>query len=134
MNEALDDVGDTESRPEHEIDCRSLRRLRSGKSRRIIRYWDRCSNSMEHSLFYYSQPARPPPSHSETALAGTPVRTVPKETERPSAIPSPVTLCIEHANLAFSLSHLRDSVLRYVLCTIGPLATHMNVVPLAIHR
>lgn len=37
MDEALDDDDGTKSRPEHEIDCRMLRRLRSGKSRRIIR-------------------------------------------------------------------------------------------------
>lgn len=37
MDEALDDDDDTESRAEHEIDCRPLKRLRSGKSRGTIR-------------------------------------------------------------------------------------------------
>ena len=37
-------------------------------------------NRMEQSL-YYSQPARLPPSHSRTALAGTLVRIMPKEME-----------------------------------------------------
>jgi len=66
-------------------------------------------NRMEQSLLYYSQPARLPPSHSGTALAGTLVRIMPKEMEQLSAIPSPVTLCIKHANLAVSLSHPRDA-------------------------
>lgn len=67
-------------------------------------------NSVEHCLFYYSLPACPPPLHSETALAGTPVRMMPKETEQPSAISSPVALCIGHANLASSLSRPRGCV------------------------
>lgn len=74
-------------------------------------------NSVKHSPFYYSHPACPPPSpsHSETALASTPDRIIPKETERPPAISSPAAHCIKHAKPSFFPEYTREMcVLRYV--------------------
>lgn len=100
---------------------------------------DTTPNNIEHSLFYYSHPAcsppPSPPSHSETALAGTPMRTVPKKTYESPAILSPAAHCIGHAILALYRSHPNDAsstVCHHPL--YRPLTMHINAVPLAMHR